>query len=256
MQQLNIEKRSNVPYKVEQFINEKKVSDSVITTMKRVEMKYILNAEQLDYLQEALKGHMEVDQYGLTSIASLYFDTPNHRLVRNSIEKPLFKEKIRLRSYGLAKENSKVYLELKRKTEKIVYKRRITTTQLEVEDFLSDYLDYEGQIGKELNFFRDQYKELVPSFLIIYDRLAYYEPNGNLRLTIDQNPRYRVKDLNLSTSLEGNSLLPKGNAILEIKVQEAMPLWLVRILNEGKIYQSSFSKVGEAYKREMSLRKE
>ena len=256
MQQLNIEKRSNVPYKVEQFINEKKVSDSVITTMKRVEMKYILNAEQLDYLQEALKGHMEVDQYGLTSIASLYFDTPNHRLVRNSIEKPLFKEKIRLRSYGLAKENSKVYLELKRKTEKIVYKRRITTTQLEVEDFLNDYLDYEGQIGKELNFFRDQYKELVPSFLIIYDRLAYYEPNGNLRLTIDQNPRYRVKDLNLSTSLEGNSLLPKGNAILEIKVQEAMPLWLVRILNEGKIYQSSFSKVGEAYKREMSLRKE
>ena len=256
MQQLNIEKRSNVPYKVEQFINEKKVSDSVITTMKRVEMKYILNAEQLDYLQEALKGHMEIDQYGLTSIASLYFDTPNHRLVRNSIEKPLFKEKIRLRSYGLAKENSKVYLELKRKTEKIVYKRRITTTQLEVEDFLNDYLDYEGQIGKDLNFFRDQYKELVPSFLIIYDRLAYYEPNGNLRLTIDQNPRYRVKDLNLSTSLEGNSLLPKGNAILEIKVQEAMPLWLVRILNEGKIYQSSFSKVGEAYKREMSLRKE
>ena len=256
MQQLNIEKRSNVPYKVEQFINEKKISDSVITTMKRVEMKYILNAEQLDYLQEALKGHMEVDQYGLTSIASLYFDTPNHRLVRNSIEKPLFKEKIRLRSYGLAKENSKVYLELKRKTEKIVYKRRITTTQLEVEDFLNDYLDYEGQIGKELNFFRDQYKELVPSFLIIYDRLAYYEPNGNLRLTIDQNPRYRVKDLNLSTSLEGNSLLPKGRAILEIKVQEAMPLWLVRILNEGKIYQSSFSKVGEAYKREMSLRKE
>ena len=256
MQQLNIEKRRNVPYKVEQFINEKKVSDSVITTMKRVEMKYIINAEQLDYLQEALKGHMEVDQYGLTSIASLYFDTPNHRLVRNSIEKPLFKEKIRLRSYGLAKENSKVYLELKRKTEKIVYKRRITTTQLEVEDFLNDYLDYEGQIGKELNFFRDQYKELVPSFLIIYDRLAYYEPNGNLRLTIDQNPRYRVKDLNLSTSLEGNSLLPKGRAILEIKVQEAMPLWLVRILNEGKIYQSSFSKVGEAYKREMSLRKE
>ena len=104
---------------------------------------------------------------------------------------------------------------------------------------------------EDIPLFRDYYKNLVPACLIIYDRTAYYEPNGSLRLTIDENPRYRIEDLDLKTSLEGNSLLPEGWAILEIKVQFAMPLWLSRILDTGKIYKTSFSKYGEAYKREV-----
>ena len=95
-----------------------------ITVMKRYEMKYIINGEQADYLREHMKGRMEVDQYGKTSIASLYYDTPSFRLIRASVEKPSFKEKIRLRSYGLATEDSPVFLELKRKADGVVYKRR------------------------------------------------------------------------------------------------------------------------------------
>ncbi|MBQ7639254.1 MAG: VTC domain-containing protein, partial [Clostridia bacterium] len=99
-----------------------------ITVMKRYELKYLLNADQTDYLRESLKGHMEADQYGKTSIASLYYDTPTYQLIRASVEKPLFKEKIRLRSYGIATEESPVFLELKRKAYGIVYKRRVQTT--------------------------------------------------------------------------------------------------------------------------------
>lgn len=224
-----------------------------IVVMKRYEMKYILNAEQTKFFKEAVKGHMEVDKYGLTSIASLYYDTPDYRLIRTSIEKPRFKEKIRLRSYGIATEASPVYLELKRKAYGIVYKRRVQSTIPLVDKFFKGEGDIcaGGQINSEITYFRDYYKELAPACLIIYDRVAYYQPNGDLRLTIDHDPRYRSEELNLSHSMDGISLLPKGSTILEVKVQQAMPLWLASILSDGKMYKGSFSKYGAAYKMQM-----
>lgn len=237
---------------VNNFIPQVKVENvNAITTMKRYEMKYILTKEQYVYLKEALSTHMKVDKYGLTSIASIYYDTPNYRLIITSIDKPEYKEKVRLRSYGLAKPGDKVFLEIKRKAFSEVYKRRIVTTERDVKNFFNykEDIAHLGQIEKEITYLRNYYKTLVPKIMIIYDRVAYYEVNGSLRITFDQNPRYRTYDLNLMTSLEGESLLNEGEVILEIKVQEAMPLWLTNILNKGKIYQSSFSKVGEAYKR-------
>ena len=224
-----------------------------ITVMKRYELKYLLNAEQTDFLRERLKGHMQVDQYGKTSIASLYYDTPTYQLIRTSVEKPLFKEKIRLRSYGIATDKSPVFLELKRKAYGIVYKRRVETTIPLVHKFFSGEGDIcsPGQINREITVFRDYYKTLVPACLIIYDRTAYFEPDGDLRLTIDENPRYRVGDLTLTKSMDGISLLDEGYTILEIKVQEAMPMWLAKILSEGEIRKSSFSKYGEAYRQQL-----
>ena len=109
-----------------------------------------------------------------------------------------------------------------------------------------------NQIAGELEYFRDFYGNLKPSCMIICDRLAYFEPDGDLRITLDFDPRFRFHDLDLSSSMEGESLLPAGWTIMEIKVQQAMPLWICRILSEGKIYKTSFSKYGEAYKRMMS----
>ena len=224
-----------------------------IVTMKRVEMKYILTDSQVPEFVEKLKGHMEIDQYGLTSIASLYYDIPDYRLIRASIEKPPFKEKIRVRSYGLADDKSPLFLELKRKADGIVYKRRVMTNQETIDKFFNFEGDIcaDGQIAREIAYFRDYYQALVPSCLIIYDRVAYFENDGDLRLTIDYNPRYRVDNLNLSTNMEGIPLLPSGYALLEIKVQESIPLWLTTILSELKIYKNSFSKYGEAYKQQI-----
>jgi len=224
----------------------------IINVMKRYELKYILDKRQVDYLIDKLNGHMIVDKYGKTSIQSLYYDTPNSRLIRESLDKPDFKEKIRLRSYGLNKPGKPVYLELKRKANGIVYKRRIESNVDKVDEFFNKENEFDdGQISKEIAYFRDFYDNLIPACLIIYDRVAYYEPDGDLRLTIDYNPRYRVDDLNLNTSTDGISLLADGSAILEVKVQKAIPLWLSKILTDGKIYISSFSKYGEAYRREM-----
>ncbi len=223
-----------------------------IKVMKRYELKYVLSKEQTEYLREKLNGHMMVDEFGMTSIASLYYDTPDCRLIRESIENPPFKEKLRLRSYGMAKGNSPVFLELKRKYDGIVYKRRVSSTLSTVESFFKKEgnICSDGQIAREISYFRDMYKNLEPSCLVIYDRVAYFEPGGDLRLTIDYNPRYRLHDLNLTTSMEGEALLDEGQTVLEIKVQEAMPLWLTHILDEGGIRKTSFSKYGNAFKRE------
>lgn len=224
-----------------------------IAVMKRYELKYILTERQTRDLIDRLKRHMEVDRFGLTSIASLYYDTPDYRLIRTSIEKPLFKEKIRLRSYGLATESSPVYLELKRKAYGIVYKRRVQSTIPLVNKFFAGEGDIcaGGQINHEITYFRDYYRELVPACLIIYDRTAYFEPDGDLRLTIDACPRYRTERLTLDDAMDGLPLLNPGDTILELKVQQAMPLWLTEILSEGRIRKGSFSKYGEAYRRQL-----
>ena len=158
-----------------------------------------------------------------------------------------------MRSYGIATDKSPVFLELKRKAYGIVYKRRVETTIPLVHKFFSGEGDIcsPGQINREITVFRDYYKTLVPACLIIYDRTAYFEPDGDLRLTIDENPRYRVNDLTLTKSMDGISLLSAGWTILEIKVQEAMPLWLADILSEGEIRKGSFSKYGEAYRQQL-----
>lgn len=229
------------------------MAEKAIMTMNRTEIKYVLNPDQVAYMLKALEGHMVLDKYGLTTIASLYYDTPDYRLIRTSLEKPDFKEKIRLRSYGRANQDSVVYLELKRKSEGIVYKRRASTTIEETNRFFlgEDNIAGDGQIAKEISYFRDFYGGLVPSTMILYDRTAYYEPGGDLRLTIDYNPRYRKDDLDLTSPTTGKPLLPEGYAIMEVKIQESCPLWLSHILDKGHIYKGSFSKYGEAYKKEL-----
>lgn len=228
-----------------------------IAVMKRYELKYVLDKEQTAKLREAIKGRLEVDEYGLTSIASLYYDTPDYLLIRRSLEKPEYKEKMRLRSYGPASPDGRVFLELKRKCSGIVYKRRVATTIKEVDDFFKKQgkIGENGQISREIAYFRDYYKNLIPTCLVIYDRVAYFQKDGDLRLTIDYDPRYRFTDLDLTTSMDGKPILPEGYAILEVKAQDSLPLWLTEILDDNGIRKSSISKYGEAYKAKMALMK-
>ena len=148
-----------------------------VTMMQRIEMKFILTKDQLVAFKNALIGHMEVDQYGKTSIASIYYDTPDYYLIRTSIDKPLYKEKIRLRSYGLANDKHQVYLELKRKVDGFVYKRRMALNEDTAVSFINkDAVDMkDDQISHELIYFRDHFQSLEPKIMIIYDRTSYAE---------------------------------------------------------------------------------
>ena len=221
----------------------------VINVFKRYEMKYLLNKEQYETLKKEVLKRLSPDEYGENTIQSLYYDTIDNRLIRSSLEKPIFKEKLRLRCYNLNTNNKDIYVEMKRKYDGVVYKRRLACKENEVENIL-DNNKCNSQIGKELDYFTKYYETLVPKMLIIYDREAYYDKNSQLRVTFDKNIRYRKNKLNFYTNLDGESLLPEETILLELKTDAALPLWLCEILDKEHINKTSFSKYGAAYERE------
>lgn len=220
---------------------------------KRMEMKYMLTAEQYSELRKRLAGFMEEDKYGLHTICSIYFDNDEDQIIRTSMEKPLYKEKLRLRSYGVPKSgDSTVFLELKKKYKGVVYKRRIPLKLSEAEEYIScGKKPEDSQIFREIDYFRNHYSA-YPKIFVGYDRIAMkgiYDEN--IRVTFDFNVRCRREEPDLRKGDHGFVLIPEGTALMEIKINGAMDKKLAGILSELKIYPSSFSKYGEFYKREL-----
>ncbi|MBQ9735992.1 MAG: polyphosphate polymerase domain-containing protein [Clostridia bacterium] len=220
------------------------------SVFKRIELKYLITAEQKERLMRAIGAHLREDAYGETVIRNLYFDTPDYRLIRRSVEKPPYKEKLRMRSYGRAEKKDVVFLEIKKKYKSVVYKRRMSMTEESAIAWIEKREPSAPltQIAKELAYFRDFYASLRPMAFISYKRQAYYaKDDRELRVTFDEDIRYRGELLTLDSEPFGDALLPKGKALMEIKCIGAIPLWLVHVLSDEKIYKTSFSKYGTAY---------
>ena len=220
---------------------------------KRVEKKYLLSEEKYRRLLERLDEHMCMDEYGKHTISNIYFDTDTYEIISHSIEKPSYKEKLRLRSYGIPNKQSKVFVELKKKYDGVVYKRRIALKLSEAEAYLYHGIkpDKKSQILKEIDYFIKFY-EPKPKLYLAYDRIAYYgKEDPNIRVTFDHNIRSREYDLNLDKGDYGTPLLDERQYLMEVKVAGAMPIWMVRAFSELEIYATSFSKYGNIYKQKL-----
>lgn len=229
-----------------------------IEIFNRYEHKYRLTTEELQNVLKYMDMYMEPDKYcvnhSLYTIANIYYDTSDNSLIRESLAKPVYKEKLRLRSYGVPNDNSKVYLEIKKKFKGLVNKRRTTLTLGEAYDFLNTGIKPElqpymnGQVLNELDYFINS-RSLEPKVYIAYDRLAYFEKgNDDLRISFDTNIRTRRCDLALENGDYGEKLLDDDIWIMEIKTSLAKPLWLCDMLSKFQIRSSSFSKYGTEYK--------
>ncbi len=219
------------------------------TTFKRYEKKYLLTPAQYSALSKVLKKNAVPDQYGLSTISSLYLDTDDYRLVRSSIEKPVYKEKIRLRSYGTPSADDPVFLELKKKYKGVVYKRRITLPLKEAEAYLNQGIapTEAGQIFQEIDWAMKFYTP-KPKALIAYDRLAMTgKEDPALRITLDHRIRWRNTEMSLAEGSWGSEILPEGSVLMEVKIAGAMPLWLAHSLSEQNVFPVSFSKYGTCY---------
>ncbi len=219
-------------------------------TFKRYEKKYLLNSEQYAILKAEIDKHFVPDKYGETKICNLYYDTPDYLTIRRSIDKPVFKEKLRLRTYGVPNDETVAFCEIKRKFKSIVYKRRVHFPYTKAIDYLSkDYMGDDSQISKEIKYLLDFYGKMEPKFYISYDRCAFfYKETSDIRITFDKNITWRTNDLDLRLGSYGNQLLPEGFTLMEIKVPNTVPLWLSQLMSKLGIRASSFSKVGNAYK--------
>lgn len=220
-----------------------------IEVFRRREIKYLLTDEQYNKLLDLMKDHVKKDKYYKSKICNIYYDTDNYDLIVKSLDKPYYKEKVRLRSYDIPDADSIVFLEIKKKYEGIVSKRRI---EMKLKDFYY-YLEtgklknVNKQIADELNYCFNYY-DLKPKLFLAYDRLSYYDKdNVNFRITFDKNIRSREDNLKLELGDKGKLYFDDDMYMMETKVLNSYPIWFTKILSELKIYPISFSKYGSIY---------
>lgn len=216
---------------------------------KRKEVKYLLTEAQLAALRPALETNMEPDAFAHSSISNLYYDTPDFRMLRRSQEKPVYKEKLRLRGYGLPDEETQVFPEIKKKAEGIVYKRRVRMPYGDAIRYLSRRRPGgDGQIFQELNWMLLAYGGLAPRIFLSYERDSWKgREDPSLRLTLDREILWRTEALDLRRGAWGEPLLEPGQVLMEVKITNAAPLWLAEALSENGIFPISFSKSGRAF---------
>ncbi len=220
------------------------------TIFKRHELKYSLTKQQYKQLCRCMEKYMLLDRYGRHKISNVYFDTDNFSIIRHSIEKPKYKEKLRLRVYGQPDDNTVSFIELKKKFNGVVYKRRLQSTQLNAMSYLCSKAELEdtSQIKKEVDYFKGVHSSLSPSIYLSYEREAYYSPDDeNFRITFDFNIKMRDVDISPYESNKDVNILPDDTVVLEVKTVKGLPFWFVEFLGKNGLYKTSFSKYGTAY---------
>lgn len=217
---------------------------------KRYEIKYMLTQAQKRRLLSVMEPYMALDKYGRTTIRNIYFDTDNYRLIRKSIEKPAYKEKLRIRSYSRAKPESAVFVELKKKYDDVVYKRRLAMHELDAMDWLcgAGGSGENSQIASEIDYFLKYYQTLRPTVFLSYEREAFYcRQGGDFRVTFDENILVRQEQMSLESGVWGTPILEEGMVLMEIKTSGGIPLWMTHFLTQERLFKTSFSKYGTAY---------
>lgn len=216
---------------------------------KRHELKFILPPDKHALIYKDIVANVPRDSYGKYLVQSLYFDTSNWDVIRRSIEKPPYKEKMRLRCYNVPGEDSTIYLELKKKYRGIVYKRRIAflAQALKKQTAKEIAAQDKSQIGQELDYYFSAHP-VTEKAHISYDREAFGSTR-TLRITFDTKLRFRTHQLDYHHPGQGLEIIPDHLTIMEIKTLGAMPLWLSQDLSRHQIYPHSFSKVGAGYNK-------
>lgn len=229
-----------------------------IKSFKRYEKKFLINESQYNELIPKLLDYMNPDKYcqnnNTYSIYNIYYDTENNDVIRHSISKPYYKEKLRLRSYKVpTSKDDKVFLELKKKINGIVSKRRLSLTLGEAYEFLynqkrpdvKDYID--NQVLNEIDYYLSKTK-VYPKVFIAYERNAFFcKDNPDFRVTFDSKVLTRRNHLLLEKGSFGEDVVGSGRYLMEVKILGSIPLWFTRILSELKIYPTHFSKYGNEY---------
>lgn len=227
--------------------------DTTPYAFKRYEKKYLLTPQQYDALRGALQPYLCDDGYGLHIVNNIYFDTPDYAMIRYSLAHPVYKEKFRLRSYGRPDESQRIYAEIKKKYEHIVYKRRVSAPKQDIRRLLQGEIlpDCLLQTQQEIQWLLKRWQP-VPQVYIGYDRIACYgRENPELRVTFDLRLRFRTTRLDLTCGDHGQPVLPDGTVIMEIKFPQTSPLWMAHILSQYAVFPSSFSKYGTCFMKHL-----
>jgi hypothetical protein len=223
----------------------------------RIELKYLLTDPQYRAIRAYLADRTVPDRFAESDILNIYYDTPDSRIIRTSLAKPPYKEKLRLRCYKVPESTTPAFVELKKKYGGIVYKRRVSLPYQAATEWLSrldtpvtvSQDDGTGkQICREIRSFFAMYPNLRPAMAVSYHRVALVgRDDPDFRITFDTDITARTTRLGLENGMAGEALLPSGTHLMELKVADAIPLPLSRELSRLSVFQNSFSKYGTGY---------
>lgn len=229
------------------------------TTFKRVEKKLLLDSSLLPQFIEAISEHMVPDEYNKDgkpyAICGIYFDNDNDDVIRHSTSKPKYKEKLRIRSYGVPDDNTTVFIEIKRKVYGVGVKRRARLKLSEAREYIESGKHPEGlkyideQVLREIDYLRET-TPMYPKIYVSYLRHAYFgKDDKNFRITIDSDIITRRYDLALEAGRYGEPLLPPNTVLLEIKFEGNLPLWFSQLFDKLGVTFGSYSKSGTEFKK-------
>lgn len=230
-----------------------------LSTFCRKEMKFLITEEQMHVLLKETAAYFDYDAFCPNGswylIRNIYMDTEQNQLIHLSTMGPTYKEKVRIRKYGTYDDQKdSYYLEMKKKAEGIVFKRRVHFTKEDLDTFLKNkqvlngYNAFSQQVMKEFIYLFEQY-EIAPKLFLSYERLALKgKEEPTLRMTFDRNILTRRDNFEFDKA-GGDALLKPHQIIMEIKFENAMPLWLAHLLASHQIYKTSFSKYGHEYQK-------
>lgn len=222
-------------------------------TFKRFEKKFLLSKDSYNRFMIKAGEYIEPDVYHISLVNSIYYDTDDYSLIRHSLDKPVYKEKLRVRSYGVPEKDGIAFVELKKKYKGIVYKRRVQTTPAFAEQWLSGEASapYDTQITREIDWFL-KINAVSPKVMVSCDRVSWKgRDDPELRFTFDHKIRTRDTDLHLYSGSHGKDLLMDDQILMEIKIPNAAPMWLAHLLSSELLFPSSYSKYGTFYKNKL-----
>lgn len=221
-------------------------------SFKRYELKYMISKEEKNKLMPLLEQYMDPCKFRTSQIRNVYYDTPSFQLIRNSLEKPMYKEKLRIRSYkDVETDKDEIFVEIKKKYDSVVYKRRLSMPMNSALEWLDGNLALkpDSQIGNEIECFVERYDSLTPSMFVSYDRESFQgKEDKDFRVTFDTNISAEKGVVSLAIPEHVTRLIDEGHVLMEVKTATSIPMWMARFLSEEKIFKKSFSKYGTAYK--------
>ena len=228
------------------------------STFRRMEKKMLLPTDDVPRLLERLETVMRPDPHNQDGkpymLCNLYFDDDSNHVIRNSVERPFYKEKLRLRSYGVPTDDSLVFLEIKKKTDGVGTKRRARIPLVDAMHFLDTGIHPEGipyideQVLREIDYYRSHH-DVHPSTYVSYLRHAYFSVDDpSFRVTVDRDILTRHHDLDLRLGRYGEAILPPDLTLIEVKFAGSVPLWFARLMSEFKTSFHTFSKYGTDFK--------
>lgn len=228
-----------------------------IEVFNRYEYKYVLDQYQFKNIQKHIMLYMDEDAYNSINkgykIYNLYVDTIDNNMIRTSLAKPKYKQKLRLRSYNkFENSNDIIFIEIKKKVNGLVNKRRSKITYFDAVNFIKtgripeikEYMNV--QVLRELEYIlmMDSYEIKTE---ISYSRSAYFNKNDrDLRISFDSN---------INSTRHENIYFEDNQYLMEIKAESSMPFWLSTYLSKNKIKSSSFSKYGRDFISTISTKK-